>query len=340
MKLRRLGRTGLQVSEVGFGTWGISKASWIGADDETSVGALVAARDQGINFFDTALAYGSGHSERLLGRTFGKSQEVIIASKVPPKNKKWPALPGTALSSAYPKDYVFECLDCTLRNLGRETIDIYQFHVWSDEWADSEEWLATVAEIRRSGKARFIGISVNDHQPANVLKALDTGLVDTVQVIYNLFDQSAEDELFPYCQRHDIGVIVRVPFDEGGLTGRIRAGVIFPNGDFRNYYFAGDRPQQVWCRVERLVADCGIKVEQLPALALQFCLSHSAVSTVIPGMRTSTHVADNITAAECGHLSSTMLAKLRGHRWTRNFYSPPVTLADRIKNRIARLINR
>ncbi len=328
------------MSEVGFGAWGISKASWIGADDETSVRALVAARDLGINFFDTALAYGSGHSERLLGRTFGRSQEVIIASKAPPRNKKWPAQPGTPLEAAYPKHHVLDCLDRTLRNVNRETVDLYQFHVWSDEWANDEEWRDTVEEICRSGKARFIGISVNDHQATNVLKALDAGLVDAVQVIYNIFDQSPEDELFPYCQRHDVGVIVRVPFDEGGLTGKVRPGVCFPDGDFRNYYFAGDRRLQVWRRVQRLVAETGINIEDLPALALRFCLTHPVVSTVIPGMRVTAHVLNNVAAAECGCLSQDMLTKLSGHRWVRNFYSPPVTFADRVKNSVTRFINR
>ena len=320
MKYRQLGKTGLQVSEIGYGAWGIGQSEWMGADDEVSLKSLKAARDAGINFFDTALAYGMGHSEQLLSRAFGKSNEVIIASKVPPKNFIWPAQPGVPVRDVFPKEYVLSSLDRTLKNLGREIVDLYQFHVWNDEWASDEEWLSTVREIRSSGKARFVGISINDHQPANSLKGLATGLIDAVQVIYNIFDQSPEDELFPYCQKHKIGVLARVPFDEGSLTGKIRPDTNFPEGDFRHQYFSGDRKQQVWDRVQGLTKDAAIPVEQLPQFALRFCLSQPAVSTVIPGMRTPAHVGSNAAASDAGPLSPALLAKIHPHRWVRNFY--------------------
>lgn len=320
MKYRQLGKTGLQVSEIGYGAWGIGQSEWVGADDETSIKSLKAARDAGVNFFDTALAYGMGHSEQLLARAFGKSREVIIASKVPPKNFIWPAQPGVPLRDVFPKEYVLSSLDRTLKNLGREAVDLYQFHVWNDEWAGNEEWLATVREIRSSGRARFLGISINDHQPANSLKALATGLIDAVQVIYNMFDQSPDDELLPYCLKHKIGVLARVPFDEGSLTGKIRPDTAFPEGDFRHQYFGGDRKQQVWERVQRLTQDAGIPLDKLPQFALRFCLSQPAVSTVIPGMRTPAHVGSNAAASEAGALPPAMLAKIHSHRWVRNFY--------------------
>ncbi len=320
MKYRQLGKTELQVSEIGYGAWGIGQSEWMGADDEVSLKSLKAAREAGINFFDTALAYGMGHSEQLLSRAFGASSEVIIASKVPPKNFIWPAQPGVPVRDVFPKEYVFSSLDRTLKNLGRETVDLYQFHVWNDEWANDEEWLSTVREIRSSGKARFVGISINDHQPANSLKGLATGLIDAVQVIYNMFDQSPEDELFPYCQKHKIGVLARVPFDEGSLTGKIRPDTNFPDGDFRHQYFGGDRKQQVWDRVQRLTKDAAIPVEQLPQFALRFCLSQPALSTVIPGMRTPAHVGSNAAASDAGPLSPALLAKIHAHRWVRNFY--------------------
>ena len=320
MRTRRLGRTGLSVSEIGYGAWGIGKSQWVGAQDEVSIRALKAARDDGVNFYDTALAYGSGHSEQLLRRVFGPSPEVIIASKVPPKNYLWPARAGTPLGEAFPRDYVLSCLDQTLGNLGRERVDVIQFHVWSDEWAILEEWRRTVEEIRASGKARAVGISINDHEPANVLRALETGLIDAVQVIYNLFDQSPEDELFPYCRKHDIGVIVRVPFDEGSLTGRIRPDATFPSGDFRNFYFRGDRKREVWERAQAVAREAGVAVEGLPRPALRFCLSPEAVSTVIPGMRTPDHVADNAAASDEGPLPPDLLQRLRGHRWVRSYY--------------------
>ena len=320
MKYRQLGRTGLKVSEIGYGAWGIGQSEWMGAQDEVSLKSLNAAHDAGVNFFDTALAYGMGHSEQLLARAFGKSGEVIIASKVPPKNFIWPAQPGVPLREVFPKEYVLSSLERTLKNLGRETVDLYQFHVWNDEWAANDEWLSTVRQIRDSGKARFLGISINDHQPANSLKALASGLLDAVQVIYNIFDQSPEDELLPYSQKHKIGVLARVPFDEGSLTGKIRPDTTFPEGDFRSQYFGGDRKQQVWDRVQRLTKDAGISLEELPQFALRFCLSHPAVSTVIPGMRTPAHVAVNAGAADAGPLSSALLAKIHPHRWVRNFY--------------------
>jgi aryl-alcohol dehydrogenase-like predicted oxidoreductase len=313
MKYRQLGKTGLEVSEIGYGAWGIGQSEWVGAEDELSLKALKAARDAGVNFFDTALAYGMGHSEQLIARAFGKSADVIIASKVPPKNFIWPAQPGVPLRDVFPKKYVLTSLDQTLNNLRRETVDLYQFHVWNDEWASNEEWLETVRAIRASGKVRFLGISINDHQPANSLKVLATRLIDAVQVIYNIFDQSPDDELLPYCQKHHIGVLARVPFDEGSLTGKIRPDTTFPKGDFRHQYFGGHRKQQVWDRLQRLTKDAAIPLDQLPQ-------SHPAVSTVIPGMRTPAHVASNAAASDAGPLSPSLLAKIHSHRWVRNFY--------------------
>ena len=211
MQYRTLGRTNVNVSDIGYGAWGIGQSEWVGAADQLSLQALKAARDAGVNFFDTALAYGMGHSEQLLARAFGKSSEVIIASKVPPKNFIWPAQPGVPLRDVFPRQYVLSSLDQTLKNLRRDTVDLYQFHVWNDDWAGNDEWLSTVRDIRASGKVRFLGISINDHQPANSLKVLGTGMIDAVQVIYNIFDQSPEDELLPYCQKHRIGVLARVP---------------------------------------------------------------------------------------------------------------------------------
>jgi aryl-alcohol dehydrogenase-like predicted oxidoreductase len=212
------------------------------------------------------------------------------------------------------------CLEQTLKNLGRDTVDLYQFHVWHDEWANQQEWQSLVHEIRQSGKARFIGISINDHQPGNSLKALATRSIDTVQVIYNMFDQSPDDELLPYCQKNNIGVLARVPFDEGSLTGKIRPETEFPAGDFRNQYFGGDRKQQVWLHLQKLVDDTGIPLDQLPREALRFCLSHPAVSTVIPGMRRAPHVAGNARASDAGALPAALVEKLHRHRWVRNYY--------------------
>ncbi len=320
MQYRSLGKSGLRVSNVGYGAWGIGKSMWIGADDEESLRSLHAARDAGVNFFDTALVYGDGHSEELIARAFGQSSDVIIASKVPPRDYVWDIKPGSPLGRTFARAHVFSSLERTLRNLGREQIDIYQFHTWHDDWATEPEWQETVHALKSSGKVRLVGISIQNHQPANVLKALDTGLIDSVQVIYNIFDQSPEDELFPYCQQHGIGVIVRVPFDEGALTGKLTPETKFPEGDFRHFYFGGNRKQQVWDAVRAVVRETGIALDDLPTLALRFCLSAPAVSTVIPGMRSVRHVAANVAASDAGPLPPDILQKLRAHRWVRNFW--------------------
>ncbi|HYH00609.1 MAG TPA: aldo/keto reductase [Terriglobales bacterium] len=318
MRYRKLGRTALNVSEIGFGAWGIGGKQWLGGEDQAALRALRTARDNGINFYDTALAYGDGHSERLIGKAFAVADDVVIASKVPPRNRIWPA--KGSIREVFPKEYVLSSLDETLRNLGRDAVDLYQFHVWTDGWAGDEEWIETVSQMKSSGKVRYIGVSLGEHTPTDSLKALGSGLVDTVQVIYNLFDQSPEDELFPYCLEQNIGVLARVPFDEGSLTGKVRPDTIFPDGDFRNFYFRGDRKQESWERVQQLTASLGIRTEELPGIALRFCLSDAAVSTVIPGMRSPEHVASNAKVSDAGPLPALMLAAARKHRWVRNYY--------------------
>lgn len=319
MQYRRFGNSGLSVSEIGFGAWGIGKAQWIGAEDQQSLQALKAARDSGVTLFDTALAYGEGHSEQLLARAFGKSSEVIIASKVPPKNRKWPA--NGSIREVFPHEYVLGCLDTSLKNLGRERIDIYQFHVWTDEWADDAEWLETVRTMRESGKAGVVGISIGENNASNSIKGLATGLIGSVQAIYNIFEQSPEDELLPFCLKNGIGVLARVPFDEGSLTGNVRPDTKFPEGDFRNIYFRGDRKQQVWERVQGILRDTSTQKERMPELALRYCLSNPAVSSVIPGMRSARHVAANVAASDAGPHTAETLATLHKYRWVRNFYS-------------------
>jgi aryl-alcohol dehydrogenase-like predicted oxidoreductase len=322
MHYRRLGRTGLEVSEVGYGAWGIGGGLWRGAQDDESVRALHRAIELGVNFIDTALAYGDGRSERLVGQVVEERNErVYVATKVPPKNGVWPAPVGVSADEVFPGDHVRECTELSLENLGMQTVDLQQFHVWSDEWVGQGDWLEAVEELKREGKIRFFGVSINDHQPSNVLRLIETGAIDTVQVIYNIFDQSPEDELFPACQEHDVGVIVRVPLDEGGLTGRIKRDTEFEEGDFRASYFRGDRKREVEERVRAIVSDLGISEEDLPEVALRFVLSHPAVSTTIPGMRSVRNVERNVAIADGKGLPPDQVERLRGHRWVRNFYA-------------------
>ena len=322
MNYRKLGGTGLEVSEVGYGAWGIGQSQWIGADDDESLRALNRAIDLGLNFIDTALAYGEGHSERLVGQVVREREETVyVATKIPPKNMVWPAPRGIHPDETFPKEYVRECTETSLRNLGLEAIDVQQFHVWSDEWVGRGDWLEAVEELKGEGKIRFFGVSINDHQPSNAVRLIETGIVDTVQVIYNVFDQSPEDKLFPACMEHDVGVIVRVPFDEGALTGRITPDTTFDEEDFRNHYFRGDRKEQVYERVRAIVSELGVTEDEVAEVALRYVLSHPAVSTVIPGMRSVRNVERNMAVADGKGLPEDQAQRLKAHRWIRNFYA-------------------
>jgi aryl-alcohol dehydrogenase-like predicted oxidoreductase len=321
MNQRPFGRTGLQVSEIGYGAWGIGQSMWLGAEDDESLKALNRAVDLGVTMIDTALAYGNGHSEQLVGQVARERDEpIVVATKIPPKNMQWPAPTGIDPDEAFPADYVRECTERSLRHLGLDTIDVQQFHVWSDDWVGRGSWLDGIEALKSEGKIRAFGISINDHQAANAVKLIESGAVDTVQVIYNVFDQSPEDELLPACQQHGIGVLARVPFDEGALTGTIGPDTEFPDGDFRNRYFRDDRKQQVAERVQAILDDLGIERDQLAELALRYILSHPAVSTVIPGMRSVRNVERNAAVGDGRGLPAEQVEALKRHRWERDFY--------------------
>jgi aryl-alcohol dehydrogenase-like predicted oxidoreductase len=317
MRYRTLGKTGLEVSELGYGAWGIGGDAWIGADDDESLRALRLAIELGVNFLDTAYAYGDGHSEQLVGAAVRESADTVyVASKVPPKNWQWPAQPGVRAEETFPADWIVTCTERSLGNLGLETIDVQQLHVWSDEWLGQGDWLEAVERLKRDGKIRFFGVSINNHQPENAIGLVESGIVDTVQVIYNVFDQSPEDGLFPAVEAARVGVIARVPFDEGALTGSVRPDTTFPEDDFRNGYFAGERKREVvWERVQAIARDLDVEVDRLAEIALRFCLSHPATSVVIPGMRSTRNVERNVRAAASGPLDRTQLTALRRHRW-------------------------
>lgn len=322
MLYRKLGRTNYEVSEIGYGAWGISGKQWLGASDAGSLQAVQMAVDRGVTFFDTALAYGDGHSERLLARVLEHpTHPVYIATKVPPKNLLWPARPGIGIEDVFPYDHIVKSTETSLHNLRRDWLDLQQLHVWNPEWVDRDEWRRAFEDLRKAGKVRFFGVSINDHQPDSALDLIRTGLIDTVQVIYNIYDQSAAEHLFPLCSEHNIGVIVRVPFDEGALTGRINEDTVFPAGDFRESYFAGDRKRQVKEHNEALYRDLSIDEQALPSIALRFCLSHPAVSTVIPGMRSLSSVDVNTSVPGQGPLPPHALEVVKRHAWTKNFYT-------------------
>ena len=320
MRYRTLGRTGLEVSEIGFGTWGVGADAWKGGTDADSLAAMRRAIELGVNFIDTAIVYGSGHSEKLVGQIKREHPEVMIATKVNPANWEWPASDETPADEAFSAEHVIARTEESLRNLATDVIDVQQFHVWSDAWVDKGSWLEGIEQLKRDGKIRFFGVSVNDAQPDSVLKLVETGLVDSVQVIYNIFDQAPEDNLFPACERRDVGIIVRVPFDEGALTGKVTPDTVFEEGDFRNDYFKDNRKAEVWEAVQKIAADLDIPLERLPEIALRFCLIPDVVSTVIPGMRSIPHVESNIAAGDAGLLTPDQIELLRAHRWVHDWY--------------------
>jgi aryl-alcohol dehydrogenase-like predicted oxidoreductase len=250
-----------------------------------------------------------------------RGERIYVATKIPPKNGIWPAPDGVPVGEVFPGDYVRECTEQSLRNLGLDALDVQQFHVWQDDWVGSGDWLEAVDELKRDGKIRFFGVSINDHQPENAIRLIETGVVDTVQVIYNVFDQSPEDRLLPVCEEHGVGVIVRVPFDEGALTGRITPDTSFDEGDFRNHYFRGDRKRDVYDRVRTMTAELGVSQDEIAEIALRYILSHPAVSTVIPGMRSVTNVERNMAVGDGRGLPEDQVEKLKAHRWVRNFYA-------------------
>jgi len=316
MKYRRFGRTGWQVGEIGYGMWGM--AGWTGSDDEESLTGLQLSVDLGCNFFDTAWAYGDGHSERLLGKLMAANpgKTLYAATKIPPKNRQWPSRRGSPLDDVFPPDYIREYAEKSLANLKRPYIDLLQFHVWEDDWADDARWQREMDDLKREGLVKAVGVSINRWEPWNALRTLRTGLVDSVQVIYNIFDQAPDDELFPLCRELDIGVIARVPFDEGSLTGTLTKDTKFPEGDWRGTYFVRENLIPTVEHVDALkpLVPAG---SSMPDMALRFILASPDVDVVIPGMRKPSHVRSNIAASGAPPLSSELLTELRTRRWDR-----------------------
>jgi aryl-alcohol dehydrogenase-like predicted oxidoreductase len=316
MKTRSFGRTAWQVSEIGYGMWGM--AGWTGSEDAESLAALQRSIDFGCNFFDTAWAYGDGHSEELLGKTLraNSSKRIYVATKVPPKNRRWPSRKEFSLDDCFPPDYVFEYVDKSLKNLGLETLDLIQYHTWEDAWLDDARTQSTIERLRASGKVRAVGISLNRWEPENGIRAVRSGLVDAVQVIYNIFDQNPEDDLFPACREKDVAVIARVPFDEGSLTGTLTLNSTWPQGDWRNTYFVTENLKSSVERANALKPLVPAK-SSMPEMALRFILNNPHVSTIIPGMRKIRHVDANLSYSDKGPLPAQLHSELRKHRWVR-----------------------
>ncbi|HSU51470.1 MAG TPA: aldo/keto reductase [Segetibacter sp.] len=316
MQYRTFGRTGWQVSEVGYGMWGM--AGWSGSESEEVNRALDRSVEMGCNFFDTAWGYGEGLSEQILNALIKRHQgkNLYVATKVPPKNRQWPSKAEFKLKDVFPAEYIVEYTEKSLQNLGVETIDLQQFHVWEDSWAQQDEWKEAITKLTQQGKVQAWGISVNRWEPNNSLETLQTGLIDAVQVIYNIFDQAPEDQLFPLCRKLNLAVIARVPFDEGTLTGTMTKETTFPKDDWRSTYFV---PENLHASVDHADALKPLVPQgmTLPEMALRFILSNPDVSTTIPGMRKLRNVEANMSASDGKGLSEELLKELKKHRWDR-----------------------
>jgi aryl-alcohol dehydrogenase-like predicted oxidoreductase len=311
------------VSEIGYGAWGIGADAWVGAREDDSVAALHRAIDLGVNFIDTARGY--GESERIVGRVVRDhpGEGLVVATKVPPKNRKWPAPAGIDPAEVFPGAHIRSSVEESLAASGLDAFDVLQLHVWNDEWIGQGDWWETIDSLKAEGKFRFFGVSINDYQPENAIELIRSGRVDTVQVIYNVFSQQPEEKLLPTCLEHGVGVIVRVALDEGGLTGRITADTTFPAGDFRNDYFGGGRAAQVEEHVKALTHDLGIGTDQVADIALRYVLDNPGVSTVIAGMRSIRNVERNAATSDGRRLTPAQREIMKRHRWERNFNQPP-----------------
>lgn len=296
---------------------------WGPRDDAAAVEALNLALDLGVTFFDTAYVYGDGHSETLIGNVVRNRKvrdKVFIATKVPPMDYHWPARAGSDVTKIFPGDWIRAVTEKSLKNLGVECVDLQQLHVWAANWQGQGDWLDELQKLKKEGKIRHVGISINDHEPDTALDLVRSGAIDSVQVIFNIFDQAPADRLLPLCQEKKVGVIVRVPFDEGGLTGKLTPDMPFDKKDWRRLYFKGNRLKETCERTEKLKAFLNDEVKTIPDLALKYCLSFPAVSTVIPGMRKPEHVRSNCAVSNNQQLSTNILEALKSHAWLRNFY--------------------
>jgi aryl-alcohol dehydrogenase-like predicted oxidoreductase len=320
MKYRKFGNSSIKVSEVGFGAWAIG-GNWGEQNDSDSAAALERAVDRGVNFIDTAAGYGNGRSEKIIGQFLkGRSEQIHVCTKTPPVPGKWPPSPYCKIEERYPEKHLRENLEERLTNLRMEKLDVLLLHTWTRAWNDNPKALHTLQGLKSEGLVDLIGISTPEHDQNCVIQLMREGLIDVVQVIYNIFDQDPAAQLLPVAEETGTGIIVRVAFDEGVLTGKYKGNEKFGADDFRSNYFAGDRLARSVKRVERIREEFGQSGYTLPQLALKFSLSHPAASTVIPGIRNVEQAEQNTAVSELPDLDEILLEKLREHAWNRAFW--------------------
>ncbi len=322
MRYRPFGNTGLQVSEIGFGGWGIG-GGWGEQDDQGALAALGRAIELGVNFFDTAYAYGDGHSEKLIGQAIGRRRDkMVIATKIPPQTFKWPVKDDEPVATTFNEKWIIQCTERSLKMLGTDYLDIQQLHAWADAYNEQLEWHEALTKLQKQGKVRFFGVSANDWDPFGPQRLVESGRIDSLQVIFNLFEQRPADALLPAAKQAGIGVIVRVPFEEGLLTGNIRPGHRFESDDWRSTWLSPERLAAAEPRIKAIEDELDDDYADLPGLALGFVLGHEAVSTVIPGMRRIEHVQANCRVAGLPPLGSGRLQSLKSHRFVHGWAYP------------------
>jgi len=318
MEYTILGKTGLKISRIGFGGWGIGGGMWK-ANDKLSKQSLLEAYENGINFFDTALVYADGHSERLIRNTLG-GKKLVVATKIPPLDGHWPAK-NKDINQVFPTDYIIKKAKESYENLGKKTIDLLQLHVWMDDWFESKNWREAFATLKRERIIKFVGVSINDHDPNSALKIVKSGEIDTIQVIYNIFDQSPQDKLFPLARKNNVGIIARVPLDEGSLSGTFTYKTTF--NDWRKNYFTPERLKITVDKVNEIKNKLINDKRSLTQIALKFCLLDKGADVAIVGMRNPDHVAENAKSVDIS-FTKEELNYLIKQRWIRNFYPEDV----------------
>ena len=324
MKYRTMGKTGIKISELGFGGWGIGGDWWSGADDEESLKSLEQAKELGVTLFDSALQYGNGHSEMLIGRAIKDNRDkFVITSKIPPKNFVYPPKVGSPVEEAFPADWIVECTERSLKNFGVECIDLQQFHVWINSWGESDELRRAVEQLKKDGKIKAFGCSVNFpfDETDNAIPGMKSGLFDAIQIVHNIYEQAPEAEVFKVAEENNVGVISRCPLDEGALSGKITPETTFPEGSFLDTYFKDDRKAIVEQKAKELdwLMSEG-HAENLAEAAIRYVLSHPAVSTAIVGMRNPKHAVANCKAIDKGPLPADVMKRLKKHAWPHNYW--------------------
>ena len=322
MKYRKFGTTEILVSEVGFGAWGIG-GGWGVRDDRQALDALRRAYELGVNLYDTAMGYGNGHSEALIGKAFKSDrQHVVIASKIPPKNSRWPVKDSDPLNETFPKEWIIECTEKSLKNLGSDYLDIQQLHAWTEAYIAEDEWREALLTLKREGKIRAFGVSANDWDPYSATNLVKAGLVDSVQVIYNIFEQRPDEKLLPAALENQVAILARVPFEEGLLSGTLYPGYHFEKNDWRAEWMTPDRLAEAGRRVEALRAFLTPETPTLASLALKFILGNPSVTTVIPGMRRVAHVESNAAVPDSQPLEGEVIDQLKKHAFAHGWAYP------------------